>query len=257
MNKIDRIITQIQQTLRNNHVNFDDLIEELTQYQTYTDRAMGKPFPIEMHIRAMIYAQLSNQRQWGPIAENLSRIDKIFRQYNPAKLKKADPVELRKALHDINCGNRADFQQLQYLARNIKQLEQIEREYGSLDAFVLSKDPITISELLSDMDSPYKLFQVGLTLALEYLRNVGIQAIKPDVHLLRIAGLDRLELIDIATNPKEAARRLMEIAVDSTYSAVEIDLTIWMLGARQYGSICGKIPKCNLCSVMECKQKAN
>lgn len=71
---------------------------------------------------------------------------------------------------------------MKVLSYNIDVLATIQRTYGSLDSFVTSDTPYNIAEKLSKKGSRYKLKQVGYALALEYLKNVGIPAIKPDVH---------------------------------------------------------------------------
>jgi len=112
-----------------------------------------------------------------------------------------------------------------------------------------------IAHVLSDPASKYKVIQLGPALALEYLRNVGLDAVKPDLHVLRIAGPDRIALIDDISNPKDVARNLMKLAKDSKYTAVQVDLALWLLGARGYGEICAAKPKCYLCGVFICTRK--
>ena len=46
------------------------------------------------HVKTMIYAQLSNNRPWEPIAQNIANIDAIFFDYDIDSLKKAVPSEL-------------------------------------------------------------------------------------------------------------------------------------------------------------------
>ena len=78
------------------------------------------------------------------------------------------------------------------LADNIRIFEQLEKEYGSMDAFITSDAPEVIVKKLSQSNSPYKLHQVGEALVWEYIRNVGIDGAKPDTHIRRFLGSDRM-----------------------------------------------------------------
>ena len=40
-------------------------------------RRNGEPFTIRDHIRGMVYAILSNQRDWSDVARNISPVDKL------------------------------------------------------------------------------------------------------------------------------------------------------------------------------------
>ena len=151
----------------------------------------GQRFRLREHVRGLLLSQLSNQRPWMPIAQNLDRIQRIFFDYDPDALQQADPSGIANAIRAIRCGNRAILQQMNALGSNIAVFRRIESDYGSLDKFVTSSDPVGIAKLIST-SGPYKLGYVGPALALEYLRNVGIRAAKPDVHVLRILGGERL-----------------------------------------------------------------
>ena len=72
-------------------------------------------------------------------------------------------------------------------------------------------DPFEIAKLIST-PSPYKLRYVGPALALEYLRNVGIRAGKPDVHVLRILGGERLGYIRGRPTEQEAVQLVADPA---------------------------------------------
>ena len=63
---------------------------------------------------------------------------------------------------------------------------------------------------------PYKLRHVGYTLALEYLRNVGIRAGKPDVHVRRILSEKRLAYCTGDTSEEQAYRLVAQLAQDAS-----------------------------------------
>ena len=97
---------------------------------------------------------------------------------------------------------------------------------------------------------PYKLRHVGYTLALEYLRNVGIRAGKPDVHVTRILSEKRLAYYtgDPFSRTGLSPRRAIssECFLQPTY----LDNLLWLFCAQDYGDICRKNnPRCRLCAL--------
>lgn len=128
--------------------------------------------------------------------------------------------------------------------------EIIENEYGSLDAFVVSEPAADIVRRLSDVRSPYKMKGLGEALAWEYLRNVGIDGGKPDTHLRRFFGSERIgiSLSPIATEG-EVEQALNELSAEGSYNRFEIDYLIWCYCASGKGEICMKTPKCDRCVI--------
>ena len=133
------------------------------------------------------------------------------------------------------------------LGANIATLKRIERDFGSLDRFVASSEPIEIANLLSGSGA-YKLKYVGPALALEYLRNVGVRAAKPDVHVLRILGGERLAYFPALPMEWEAVQLVANLAAEAGCSATYLDNLLWLFCAVGYGNICGARPRCNVCA---------
>lgn len=149
-------------------------------------RKIGKHFTIEEHIKGMIYSLLSNQRDWGAIYKNKRIIDSIFFNFDKNKLKNMDYRYFVDSLKSRKLGNRSINNQMKVLKYNIEIFEQIENEYGTLDSFITMLKPTAIAVLFASHESPYKLKQMNYALVLEYLRNIGIDTAKPDVHIIRI-----------------------------------------------------------------------
>ena len=130
---------------------------------------------------------------------------------------------------------------------NIHKLEKIEEEFGSLDHFVTSGTPIEIADLLAN-SLKYKLHTMGLALAMEYLRNVGIDAIKPDTHICRILGKHRLGYSpNEVAGDIEAIKIIEDISQKTGYLLSEIDAILWLFCADEKGMICTKRPHCEEC----------
>ena len=248
---IKQIIEQIKSTLSDQAVDYEKHIKDFGQVHANNERMKGKTFNFREHIKGLIYAQLSNQRSWGPIARNLETINKIFCEYNPEVLKIQDPNHLEAQIVSIKCGNRKIASQLAKLRSNIETFEKITLEYGNIDAFVTSDVPEKIAKELGS-GKKYKLKEIGFTLALEYLRNIGINAIKPDLHICRLIGPERLRFIDKIPTPEEAYHCLMDLEHEIPESAVYLDNLLWIFAAKDYGNICTANPKCNYCSVELC-----
>jgi endonuclease III len=138
------------------------------------------------------------------------------------------------------------------LSGNIVVFETIAKKYGTLDRFVESADPHAIAKCLSDVGSKYKLRQVGYTLAMEYLRNVGLRASKPDVHIRRVIGRARLGLVGAETpSEEEAYRAVGKIAGEANVNPIYLDNLLWLFCAKDYGNVCSKKPQCTACRLRE------
>lgn len=241
-----RLVKTLQQTLSAQGCDYTRIIHEFGQVQASEDRSAGRPFTLRDHIRGLVLSLLSNQRQWGPIAQNLSRIDTIFFSYDPEKLRLTDPDYFVQAIRIIRCGNRQIKAQMESLAENIKTLIRIEIDYGSVDSFITSDKPDVIAGKLSEVGR-YKLKQVGYTLALEYLRNVGIRAGKPDVHVRRVLSGERLGYFNNVPSEMQAYQFLDSLAHEAGCNPTYLDNLLWIFCAKNFGNICGAKPRCSVC----------
>ena len=179
----------------------------------------------------------------------MNDIDKLFFNYNYELILKNDADYFIEGILTLKCGNISIRKQMNSLKENIDRLLQIEKKYKSLDRFVKSDSPYAIAKLLA-YDNTYKIKNMGIALALEYLRNVGINEIKPDMHIKRILSSQRLGICN-SENPseKETLEAIALIAERTGYSAAEIDAYLWLFCAKGYIEICGGVPKCHICSI--------
>lgn len=244
------IVERVKLTLEKNGINFENIIQNLGQVEASKKRTEGAQFTINDHIRALILAMLSVQRPWKPIMENMGKIDEIFFNYDPYKLEKADPEILISQIRAIKCGNKSIKLQIEHISHNIQQLRKIERDFGDLDVFVTGNPPEKVAKILSDSNSKYKIQMVGPVLAMEYLKSVGIASVKPDLHIIRICGPERLDIIPT----RNAAKQLIafkEFAKHANVSSTYLDNLFWIFGAKNFGEICSIDPKCHVCGLEE------
>ncbi len=206
-----------------------------TILQAVKERKNGKIFTLSEHIKGLVFSLLSNQRDWGAINQNRKIIEQIFFNFDSDKIKATDYNYFINELKARKLGNRAINAQMKCLNYNIEILEKLSNKYGSLDKFVTSKKPQKIVKILSNGNSKYKLKQVGMALACEYIRNIGIDTVKPDVHIIRILG--RLGLLK-NKDENEAINVMESLSLKTGYSKVFIDYLLWHFCAEAYGNIC-------------------
>lgn len=214
------------------------------------ERRAGKNFSLSEHVEALVFSLLSNQRPWSGISENYSEIKSIFFDFDIEKIKKTEPEYFINSLCEIKCGNRDISNQMKSLADNISVMENIENLYGTMDDFLISKPASEVVKMISSSSSQFKLKRVGEALAWEYLRNIGIDGCKPDVHLCRFLGKERIGYSknSIAT-PSEVCRIVDNISEETGYLLAEIDSIIWSFCSLGNAETCALNPRCNICPI--------
>lgn len=139
---------------------------------------------------------------------------------------------------------------MKYLSYNIRVMEKIVDDYGSMDAFITSEPAYRIVRKLSHYRSQYKIKMLGEALAWEYIRNVGIDACKPDTHLRRFLGNARMGYAHASVaSVEEVVAQVELIAKENDIPQSVIDNVIWSYCADGYGQICTATPKCDMCVI--------
>lgn len=233
----------------NEYLTKRNLVDFENETNAVIDRQRGKIFTFEDHLRGLIYSLLTNQRKWADVVPKLPQIDKLFFYYNADKILENDGSYFEDGIRKLKCGNISIKKQMEGLHYNISILKKIEKQYGSLDAYVTSKAPEDIVRELSS-SSTYKIKGLGNALAWEYLRNVGIDGAKPDTHLKRFMGSERMGVSrhpDASEN--EVLREVERLSKETGYSKFQIDYIIWCYCADGFGEICTINPKCSKCVV--------
>lgn len=240
------IIDKVVNYLIENNIDFEnhDLIRNIKA------RREGRVFSFEDNIKGLIYALLGNQTKWKNIAPKLKDIDKLFFQYDKTKILSKSPDYFYNGIFALKCGNMATKKQMESLAYDIQILERIENDYGSLDKFYESYPTHQIAKIISS--GKYKMKYIGYALAWEFLRNIGIDGAKPDLHMRRILGSDRLSYSNAAIATElEVIRIFDDISVNTGYLKSYLDIVLWSFCADGYGEICTANPKCKRCVIRE------
>ncbi|MDP3385786.1 MAG: hypothetical protein Q8S24_01025 [Eubacteriales bacterium] len=225
---------------------------ESTLNNQIKDRNEGKKYAKWEHIRALIYAMLTNQTKWHRIEPHFAEIDVLFFDYDPVILKSTSGEYFADKLFKLKCGNISTTSQMNALSYNFDILQSIEKEYGSLDLFVLSSPAHEIVQKLSKKSSKYKLKMLGEALAREYLRNVGIDGAKPDVHLCRFLSGSRMGNGNhTPATTREVYDSVLELSKATDLSMITIDNYIWSYCADGYGEVCTSTPRCSICETRQ------
>lgn len=232
-----------------------DWRKEIRDIERVQEKRKNKvDFSLTEHVKAMVYSMLSNNRPWDGIAKNSEKIDAIFQNFNIDYLLTASPEELEQKLKEIKCGNRQIKNQMLNLSGNIKILQRIAYDFGTIDNYYNSTDVNTLIKSLSDSRKKYKLKWMGVALVCEYLKGVGIDIIKPDQHVCRIIGRLGYSKHNPAT-VQEALDVCKTIADEYDLSQAAVDTVFWQYCAKDKFEICSDVPKCNHCGVQNCPNK--
>lgn len=232
-----------------------DWRKEIRDIERVQEKRKNKvDFSLTEHVKAMVYSMLSNNRPWDGIAKNSEKIDAIFKNFHIDYLLTASPEELEQKLKEIKCGNRQIKNQMLNLSGNIKTLQRIASDFGTIDNYYNSTDVNTLIKSLSDSRKKYKLKWMGVALVCEYLKGVGIDIIKPDQHVCRIIGRLGYSKHNPAT-VQEALDVCKTIADEYDLSQAAVDTVFWQYCAKDKFEICSDVPKCNHCGVQNCPNK--
>lgn len=248
--KFGEIVKKIKKTLNDINYDYEGEIIKFGQVTSVDKRNDGQKFSIDEHLRGLILAMLSSHRPWGPIADNIDEINKIFFNFDKTRIFNTNKNLFVQKLTQIKCGNLSIRKQMDSLNYNIQTMEKIEDEYGNMDNFITSDNFNSIAKKISG-GKKYKFKQIGYPLSLEYLRNVGISAIKPDIHIRRIISNERLNLCDKLPSESEAVDILSKLTEELNMNLTYVDNLIWIFCAIDYGNICNQKPQCNICHLKE------
>lgn len=243
IHRINGILTGIRSQLEINDIPY------INHAMDHLEETPARRLPtFDEHIRALIYSLLSNQTKWINIAPKLPLVDSLFFGYAKGKIFEQPASYFYEGLFALKCGNISTRKQMEGLHENIRILEKIEREHGSLNDYYASMPAEELAVKLSS--GPYKLKMVGYALACNYLKNLGIDSVKPDVHLRRILGCERLGFSTrIIATEREVMKATAAMSVAAGISKTMVNNLLWSFCADGYGQICRSTPQCGKCGI--------
>ena len=214
-------------------------------------RSNGKSFSFKDHIKAFIYAQLSAVVAWKNVSKRKNEVNSLFFDFDKDKLKNTNPEILIENIKKLKCySSFTTKNQMNSLKTNIEMFEKIEKDYGSLDNFIIHDKVSNVVKMLADNKSIYKLKYIGIELVCEYLRNIGIDLIKPDKHIKRLISPQRLNLVNADTD-YEIIDEFKDFAEKVGFSQTKMDYLLWNYAARGYGEVCSAEPSCYECVIRQ------
>lgn len=243
---------ELVNTMNAQGYNWHKEIHDIEQAQEKRKNSVA--FSLSDHIKAMVYAMLSSNRPWEGIARNSEKINEFFHDFDSSYLMAASPNDLIRQLTDIKCGNRQLKNQMLNLKDNINTLQRISSDYGTIDNYYNSTDIDALIKSLSVPGQKYKLKYMGTPLICEYLKGVGLDIIKPDVHVCRIIGRLGYSKHNPATE-QEAIDVCREIAREYDLSLAAVDTIFWQYGANDKFMLCGSTPACDSCGANQCPSR--
>ncbi|MDD3831640.1 MAG: hypothetical protein PHW00_03165 [Clostridia bacterium] len=271
------IVDRISNYNKENRINPLDsnYIEEKIQ-----QRKTSYAFSTDNYVEAMIYSMLSSATVWQKIADNKPKIVDIFGNFSSSYIKSQKPEDLYNELGKIKCCGQSTNKQICALKDNIAVFERIEeKNHGSIDEYVssvinsspdITEAKITLIKSFAKKGD-YKLKEMGIALVCEFLRNVGIDTIKPDRHICRIVDAKHLNLLsaDLSiriskkkvlsdTDKIEILRELEKFSQDSDVKPYILDSLLWdyCASGKDNAGVCLKQhPKCEICVFKDVCQK--
>lgn len=240
-------------TMEENNYDYKKEVEGIKQNVTKRDT---QGLSLSDHVKAMVYAQLSNNRPWGRINDNVGKINKIFFNFDTDALKGASSDQLVESITKIRCGNRQIKHQMYFLKQNIETLERIQSTENGIDNYYKSLPVKKLVTTLSRSESKYKLKYMGVSLVCEYLKGVGIEVVKPDVHIRRLIGRLGYSKKQPAT-VWETIDICKKIAEKYNKPQYFVDSILWQYCAENKFELCTEQPKCERCLVKNCKGRKN
>lgn len=183
---------------------------------------------------------------------NISNIDALFDNFSPKFIKAHDYMYFYDGLGRWGARGRLTKGQLKELHYNISVMENIILEYGSMDRFVEAYPIHELIDKLSNPKSEYKIKMMGEALACEYLRNVGVDCFKPDVHLKKMLGKERLCVINkMEPDFSDLYFAMTKLKEETGLWMAQIDYILWAYCASGFGEVCTASPNCKGCVVKD------
>ena len=229
-------------------------------------RKSGEPMELETmdYIRAMTYAILSNSTNWCRIAHDADPQTGRLRNVDKALKARVDnEQDLSAAFEENRVRFRFKKRQIPAVEANIRSLKKaadLPAKYTKMSANGADFWPLVQAIANGKPEDGYKLAQIGPALACEYLRNLGYDIPKPDRHLCRLLGSERLQFFNQPIPESEEVYNLVRRVANSSksnYGPAQADYILWSYCAIGYGNMCnGKNRACKDCCLSDlCAQK--
>jgi len=184
--------------------------------------------------------------RWGDIK-------KAFSDYDVNKVSRYNNEDFKRMMKNPRLIRNK--RKLKACIENAKLMKEISEKYGSFGKY-LDKNKSNLKKLKEELLSSFHY--LGNVLVLEYLKEIGIDAIKPDVHVVRV--MHRLGLINSVRMSSGNINKVLAVGNRMAQLTGEklsvIDAIFWMYGGSGDNhvkkAICSKNkPLCNECPLIK------
>ena len=235
-------------------------IDELGQVAKVKERLGGSKVTNQGCMKGFALSLFSSQTDWGRVQdnmnilnENLFNIDAI--DYAGYKEEAIDVLMNRIiGLGFTSRYFKNDLMNLKKFCMYIKNNNFNPEGYDLFDKYVTLYGTGSSPEkrrLISDIQ---KFGGMGVALSAEFLRNIGFDMAKPDVHIMRLLSTDKLGAGSWAAADDykdklkfDAIDIISKSAAELKIYEAEMDNVFWLYCAISYCNICGSKPKCGEC----------
>ena len=192
------------------------------------------------------------------VSEKWSNIRKVFDDFDIIKIADYDEEKINQIISTPSIIKNE--RKIGATVSNAKKITEIQAKYGSFANYLESfANPLLLA---NDLTEEFEF--IGRETVWDFLKSVGFEAIKPDVHVRRI--LFRLGLTSSWESSPKTTKEVFEIAGKISKAIGErlgvVDAIIWSYGADRRKEIekpiCGLSPLCDECYVTRyCKYYLN
>jgi 3-methyladenine DNA glycosylase Tag len=210
-------------------------------------REMSDEEILQKLFKTTMYQQAKSERLSRIMRARDKEIKRLFHGFDLRRVSELNEHELDeiiKELKNLGLGTLFINKKVKAMPHNASILLKIMAAEGSLKKF-FEKEPDNMRLLLTNKESRYKLNEVGPPLCSDFMKCLGIDEFKSDIHTKRL--FHTLGLI-----PKEddaACRRMgFEFAKALGMNVTDLDSILWAFCADDKAEICIKRnPKCSAC----------
>lgn len=230
--EIKEIFNIAYTTLKEMNVGID------VEIQKRRNRTFNANLPDSHFYKILVRDTLGGGKKAKFVEKEMRDIEKAFADFNIEKVSEYSENDL----NDLRFVKRKINDSIQ----NARVMKEISKKYGSFGQYLKSQ----YEENLDEMALASELEQFGsvrLPIALNFLKDIGIDAIKPDTHIFRV--LYRLGLLDSEKNKKNIykVRKLAELMKPTPSEKLSIiDAVLWKYGMEVCKADKDK-PLCNKC----------
>jgi endonuclease III len=189
---------RIEQRLDCDRTRWRDDVDHLRQISAVEKREGGGRWADDEIFEGLVRSILSAHTKWGKVERVLPELRTLLHDFSLCWYAALSPIDVERTLvpwfEQRKAGSLSLKRNLQFLIDSAAKLGGISQRHGSLEGYLahLAKqhngDPKAVAAALGEVESLQKLPGLGVALAAEFLKNVGYDVSKPDLHINRAVG---------------------------------------------------------------------